>query len=86
MSERDEEYHLLGYDTVEFQRTTRCHIPEDDTLHNHRCENLKSYSVLDRYMFLGGALLICAVSSAVLFRMAKTKYFDISTIRFTHKE
>jgi hypothetical protein len=19
------------------------HIPEDDTLHNHRCENLKSY-------------------------------------------
>jgi hypothetical protein len=26
------------------QRTTRRHIPEDDTLHNHRCENLKSYS------------------------------------------
>jgi hypothetical protein len=25
------------------QRTTRRHIPEDDTLHNHRCENLKSY-------------------------------------------
>jgi hypothetical protein len=23
------------------QRTTRRHIPEDDTLHNHRCENLK---------------------------------------------
>jgi hypothetical protein len=28
---------------VETQRTTRRHIPEDDTLHNHRCENLKSY-------------------------------------------
>jgi hypothetical protein len=27
------------------QRTTRRHIPEDDTLHNHRCENLKSYTV-----------------------------------------
>jgi hypothetical protein len=26
-------------------RTTRRHIPEDDTLHNHRCENLKSYDV-----------------------------------------
>jgi hypothetical protein len=27
------------------QRTTRRHIPEDDdTLHNHRCENLKSYT------------------------------------------
>jgi hypothetical protein len=29
--------------SVETQRTTRRHIPEDDTLHNHRCENLKSY-------------------------------------------
>jgi hypothetical protein len=26
------------------QRTTRRRIPEDDTLHNHRCENLKSYT------------------------------------------
>jgi hypothetical protein len=25
------------------QRTTQRHTPEDDTLHNHRCENLKSY-------------------------------------------
>jgi hypothetical protein len=25
------------------QRTTRRYIPEVDTLHNHRCENLKSY-------------------------------------------
>jgi hypothetical protein len=25
------------------QRTTWHHIPEDDTLHNHRCENLKCY-------------------------------------------
>jgi hypothetical protein len=25
------------------QRTTRRHIPEEDTLENHRCENLKSY-------------------------------------------
>jgi hypothetical protein len=29
--------------SVETQRTTRRHIPEDETLHNHRCENLKSY-------------------------------------------
>jgi hypothetical protein len=28
--------------SVETQRTTRRHIPEDDTLHNHRRENLKS--------------------------------------------
>jgi hypothetical protein len=27
--------------SVETQRTIRRDIPEDDTLHNHRCENLK---------------------------------------------
>jgi hypothetical protein len=26
--------------------TTRRHIPEDDTLHNHRCKNLKSYIII----------------------------------------
>jgi hypothetical protein len=31
--------------SVDFQRTTRHDIPEDSTLHNHRCENLKSYTV-----------------------------------------
>jgi hypothetical protein len=30
--------------SVDTQRTTRRHIPEDDTLHNHRCANLKSYT------------------------------------------
>jgi hypothetical protein len=29
--------------SVDFQRITRGYIPEDGTLHNHRCENLKSY-------------------------------------------
>jgi hypothetical protein len=29
--------------SVDFQRTSRRCIPEDKTLHNHRCENLKSY-------------------------------------------
>jgi hypothetical protein len=24
----------------EFQQTTQCYIPEDNILHNHRCENL----------------------------------------------
>jgi hypothetical protein len=31
--------------SVDTQRTTRRYIPEDDTLHNHPCENLKSYMV-----------------------------------------
>jgi hypothetical protein len=28
---------------VDFRRTTRRYIPENRTLHNHRCENLKFY-------------------------------------------
>jgi hypothetical protein len=32
--------------SVESQRTTRRYIPEDRTLHNHRCKNLISYTVL----------------------------------------
>jgi hypothetical protein len=29
--------------SVDFQQTTQHYIPEDSTLHNHHCENLKSY-------------------------------------------
>jgi hypothetical protein len=29
--------------SADFQRTTRRYIPGDNTLHNHRCESLKSY-------------------------------------------
>jgi hypothetical protein len=32
--------------SVDFQHTTRCYNPEDGTLHNHHCENLKSYTNL----------------------------------------
>jgi hypothetical protein len=32
--------------SVETQQTKRRHFPEDDTLHNHSCENLKSYIIL----------------------------------------
>jgi hypothetical protein len=39
--------------SVENQRTARRHIAEDDTLHNHRCENLKSYKNEVHYTVLG---------------------------------
>jgi hypothetical protein len=29
--------------SIDFQRTKRYYIPEDRTVHNHRCENLKFY-------------------------------------------
>jgi hypothetical protein len=31
--------------SVNFQRTIRRYVPEDRTLHNHRCENLKFHTV-----------------------------------------
>jgi hypothetical protein len=31
---------------IDFQGTTRRYVPEDRTLHNHRCENLKSYKYI----------------------------------------
>jgi hypothetical protein len=30
--------------SADFQRTVRRYIPEDRTLHNHRCENLRPYN------------------------------------------
>jgi hypothetical protein len=38
--------------SVDFQRTTRRYIPEDRTLHNHRCENLRAYNEIPVSMFL----------------------------------
>jgi hypothetical protein len=32
--------------SVDAQQTTRRYIPEDDTLHNHCCENLKFLIVI----------------------------------------
>jgi hypothetical protein len=33
--------------SIDFQRTTRCYIPEDITLHNHWCDNLKPNILTD---------------------------------------
>jgi hypothetical protein len=35
--------------SAHFQRATRRYIPEDRTLHNHRCKNLRSYGVRRDY-------------------------------------
>jgi hypothetical protein len=31
--------------SVDFQQTIQHYIPEDNTLYNHHCENLKSYKL-----------------------------------------
>jgi hypothetical protein len=45
--------------SVQTQWTTRRHIPEDDTLHNHGCENLKSYNRI--FLGLSGELFLIIV-------------------------
>jgi hypothetical protein len=39
---------------------TRCYIPQDDILHIHRCENLKSYVIIyiDGLIFQGFVLFV----------------------------
>jgi hypothetical protein len=39
---------MFSETSVATQQTTQRHIPEDDNLHNHRCENLKSYKAILR--------------------------------------
>jgi hypothetical protein len=52
----------------EFQRSTRCYIPEIGHFHNHRCENLKTYTYkafplptavyfVDNYIWIGSILI-----------------------------
>jgi hypothetical protein len=39
--------------SVDSQRTARRSIPDDRTLHNHRCENVKSYKFYFSFFLLG---------------------------------
>jgi hypothetical protein len=45
--------------SVDFHRTTQRYISEDTTLHNHRCENLKSNKLLCLFHF---SALWCRIS------------------------
>jgi hypothetical protein len=39
--------------SVDFQWTTWHYIPEDSTLHNHCCKNLKSYNLITSSIYFG---------------------------------
>jgi hypothetical protein len=47
--------------SVDTPRTTRRYIPEDGALHNHRCENLKSYIIVLRLIL--NVYYLCIISS-----------------------
>jgi hypothetical protein len=51
--------------SVDFQWTTWCYIPEDGTLHNHCCENLKSHKEIIICKCCG--VLIETVTGTLLF-------------------
>jgi hypothetical protein len=65
---------IYFYETsVDFQQTTRRYIPEDGTLHNHRFENLKSYT-----------LCIIKASRLIQFMKIILAYYDSDAKPYTH--
>jgi hypothetical protein len=63
--------------SVDFQRTTRRYITEYGTLHNKRCENLKSYTAI---MLLGSnnqAVFGIEIVLYCVFFVVRTEYIYI---------
>jgi hypothetical protein len=52
---------LSASETSVLIRATRRNIPEDDTIHSHRRENFKSYTVLCLLYVYSVALRLCCV-------------------------
>jgi hypothetical protein len=58
--------------SVDTQQATRRYIPEDGTLHNHRCENLKIFrlifptNILYAFLIFPSMLNKCPISSSLI--------------------
>jgi hypothetical protein len=64
--------------SVNFQRTTRCYIPEESILYNRRCENLKSYKM--KYSFMLSIIFHkCCGFGAVKSEWSRQKYYVMPT-------
>jgi hypothetical protein len=54
-------------------RTTRRYIPEDSTLHNHRCENLRSFLT---FVFLGYLPVVLKLLFCVVWMFRISRFYD----------
>jgi hypothetical protein len=55
--------------SVDTQRTTRSYIPEDGTLHNDRCEDLKSDKTMYVFLFVSSYFFLLHVLLHVIIAM-----------------
>jgi hypothetical protein len=64
--------------SVDFKRTTRRYIPEDSTLHNHRCENLNCYiGLLDLWVEISWLAERLVAVQAALFSSTELVNFSL---------
>jgi hypothetical protein len=76
---------------VNFYQTTRCYNPEDNNLHTHRRENLKSYTEVSWPRSLHLILshinpvhILHRVSLHLENEYTPLEYFDVNRLRFKH--
>jgi hypothetical protein len=76
--------------SVSSQQTTRRHIPEEHTLHNHHCENLKSYILHFLYSVCYGNEVASSSDSEVeryvIIRNLSHSIFDILSVFICRRE
>jgi hypothetical protein len=66
--------------SIDAERTTQRCIPEDGTLHNHRCENLKSYNFIEHPVF---CVKFCILARALLRKLRAFSKCNIALPHFT---
>jgi hypothetical protein len=47
--------------SIDFQRTTWRYVPEDATLYNHRCDNIKCFNCLNQPFHYMNMLLVTKI-------------------------
>jgi hypothetical protein len=64
--------------SVDFQRTTHRYTPEDSTLHDHRCENLKFYSSKETSPSKITFMVTNSIAYRIRYKIVVTRQTDFS--------